>query len=405
MQPHTTNWTVVGLSIAAGIVAALQIGKVPPAIPALQQELNLSLVQVGWLASIFNVIGAVGGLLIGGLADRFNYRRALIVSTLFLLCGSLAGAFSPSPSILFLSRVCESFGLVGAAVSAPRLITAYTQTADRSLALGAWSIYIPTGFAIGMVLGSFMVPWTGWRGLWLFNTIILAAYLLVFILATKPTALTQQSPSASPWLANVRAVIRTPGLWLLAGIFACYTVQWFALTTWMPTFMSETMHYSIPSAALLGALIVLVNVTGNLSGAWFLHHGIGRWWLIAASLVVMTVCGYGIFASDTAPIWKIVQAMIFSAVGGLLPAALLSAIAVHVPSPGQVGTANGFIVQGSHIGIVAGAPLFAWIVSWVGTWEDTWWLMAVMGTAGLALTLILRHIEIGLLRNRVVLKG
>ena len=405
MQPHPTNWIVVGLSITAGIVAALQIGKVPPAIPALQQELNLSLVQVGWLASIFNIIGAVGGLLIGALSDRFNYRRALIVSTLLLLIGSLGGTFSPSLTILFLSRVCESFGLIGAAVSAPRLITAHTQTSDRSLALGAWSIYIPTGFAIGMVLGSFLVTWVGWRGLWLFNAAILLAYLLVFILATKPTALNQQSPSASPWLDNVRTVTRTPGLWLLGGIFACYTVQWFALTTWMPTFLSETMQYSIGSAALLGALIVLVNVTGNLSGAWFLHLGIGRWWLITASLVVMPLCSYGIFASNALPIWKIVQAMVFSAVGGLLPAALLSAIAVHVPSSAQVGTANGFVVQGSHIGIVAGAPLFAWIVSWMGTWEGSWWLMAVMGIAGLTLTLILRHIELGLHRDGVVLKG
>ena len=390
------------MSITAGIVGALQIGKVPPAIPDLQQEMNLSLVQVGWLASIFNVIGAVGGLLIGGLADRFNYRRALIVSTLLLLSGSLIGAVTVSPVILFLSRVCEGFGLVGAAVSAPRLITAHTQPADRSLALGAWSIYIPTGFAIGMVLGSFLVPWTGWRGLWLFNAIILLAYLLVFTLTTKPAGPTRQSTSASPWLGNIRAVTHTSGLWLLAGIFACYTVQWFAVTTWMPTFISENMHYSTPSAALLGALIVFVNVTGNLSGAWFLHHGIGRWWLIAVSLVVMTLCGYVIVASNALPLWKIVRAMVFSAVGGLLPASLLSAVAVHAPSP-AVGTANGFIVQGSHIGILAGAPLLAWIVSWVGAWEETWWLMAVMGTAGLILTLILRQIEIGLNRDSVVL--
>ena len=395
MPPNPTNWTVVWLSITAGIVAALQIGKVPPAIPALQQELQLSLVQVGWLASIFNLIGAVGGVLIGGLADRFNYRRALIISTLLLLSGSLIGAFAVSPITLFLSRVCEGFGLVGAAVSAPRLITAHTQSADRNLALGAWSVYIPTGFAIGMVLGSVLVPWTGWRGLWLFNAVILFAYVSVFILSTKSTASIQHTTGVSPWLDNVRSVSVTPGLWLLAGIFACYTVQWFAVTTWMPTFMSETMHYSTPSAAALGALIVLANVVGNLSGAWLLHRGIGRWWLIAVALVVMALCGYGIFASNAAPIWKIAQAIAFSAVGGLLPAALLSAVAVHAPSSSQVGTANGFIVQGSHIGILAGAPLFAWMVSWAGTWHETWWLMAVMSAAGLTLTLLLRHIEMG----------
>ncbi len=390
-QPDSTDWIVVYLSIAAGIVAALQIGKVPPAIPALQLELRLSLVQVGWLASIFNVIGAVGGVLIGGLADRFNYRRALIFAVILLMAGSLFGTYTSSAIPLFISRVCESFGLVVVAVSAPRLITAHTRPEDRSLALGAWSIYIPTGFAIGMVMGSVLMPWVGWRGLWLANALILFAYLSVFYLLTSPAAQAEHRAGTSPWMHNVRTVMRTPALWLLAGIFSCYTVQWFALTTWMPTFLTQSANYSVAASALAGALIVAINVTGNLSGAWLLHRGVAPWRLIAVALLLMALCAYGIFATDTSPLWKIAQAILFSAAGGLLPAALLSTVALHAPSTSHIGTANGFVVQGSHIGILAGAPLLAGVVSATGGWQHTWWLMAAMGAIGLTLALVLRQ--------------
>ena len=52
---------MVMIAIAAGIVAAVQVSKVPPLITLLQTELGLSLVAAGWLASLFNLTGALFG--------------------------------------------------------------------------------------------------------------------------------------------------------------------------------------------------------------------------------------------------------------------------------------------------------------------------------------------------------
>jgi len=42
--PERSRWGVVMIAIAAGIVAAVQVGKVPPLITLFQTELELSLV-------------------------------------------------------------------------------------------------------------------------------------------------------------------------------------------------------------------------------------------------------------------------------------------------------------------------------------------------------------------------
>ena len=49
MRPDLQNPVRAWLVVAAGGVAALQVGKLPPALQALQAELGLSLVQSGFL--------------------------------------------------------------------------------------------------------------------------------------------------------------------------------------------------------------------------------------------------------------------------------------------------------------------------------------------------------------------
>ena len=59
---HRAAWLVV----LAGGVAALQVGKLPPALPALQAELGLTLVQSGFLLSMVQL---------AGMTDRFALRE------------------------------------------------------------------------------------------------------------------------------------------------------------------------------------------------------------------------------------------------------------------------------------------------------------------------------------------
>jgi len=61
---NNTNWTAVATVFAAGIVGAAYVGKMPTALPQLQQELGLSLIAVSWLVSIFNLIGLCAALLV-----------------------------------------------------------------------------------------------------------------------------------------------------------------------------------------------------------------------------------------------------------------------------------------------------------------------------------------------------
>ena len=387
-----TRWVVVSVMIASGVAASLHVGKVPPALPALREELDLGLVTAGWIASIFNLIGATLGIASGFAADRLGARRVLAAGLVFLIAGSTWGAAVESGAALLASRVLSGLGLVTVAVAAPRIIVSIATPRDHGLALGAWSIYMPTGMAIAMLSAPLVMPGIGWRGLWLAHAGLTAIVLVIVLAATRAIGGISPRPSV-PGRISARA-LRRPGPWLLAAGFACYTVQFFAVVTWMPTFLVESVGTTGEAAALAGALVVAANVIGCLAGAWLLHRGAARWKLLALTFLVMAPCGAGAFSALVPPVLKIALAVIFSAVGGLLPAAILAGTAAHAPSRDHVATVNGFVVQGSHVGVVVGPPVFAAFVASFGTWEQGWSLFAILGIAGLGVTAAIRLVEL-----------
>ncbi|MDD9984111.1 MAG: MFS transporter [Gammaproteobacteria bacterium] len=385
-----TRWFVVSVMIASGVAASLHVGKVPPALPALRDELDLGLVAGGWVASIFNLIGATLGIASGLAADRLGVRRVLAAGLVFLAAGSVLGATADSGATLLATRVLSGLGLVTVAVAAPGIIVAVAPPRDHGLALGAWSIYMPAGMAIAMLSAPLVLPGLGWRGLWLFHAGLTAIVLVIVLAATRGVS----GRAATPRRIST-AALRRPGPWLLAAAFGCYTVQFFAVTTWMPTFLVETYASSREIAALAGAFVVAANIAGCLAGAWLLHRDVARWKLLAITYLVMTPCAAGAFAAVGPPMLTVALAATFSAVGGLLPAAILAGTAVHAPSRDHVATVNGFVVQGSHVGVVVGPPVFAMFVANFGSWEQGWILMAILGIAGLGVTAGIRAVEAG----------
>ena len=209
---------------------------------------------------------------------------------------------------------------------------------------------MPAGMAIAMASAPLVLPWTGWRGLWLLHAGLTAVVLVIVLIATRGVS----GRASAPRRISTEA-LRRPGPWLLAAAFACYAVQFFAVTTWMPTFLVESHGTTREAAALAGALVVAANIVGCLAGAWLLHREVARWKLLAVTFLVMAPCAAGAFSAALSPVPTVVLAAIFSAVGGLLPAAVLAGTAAHAPTRDHVATVNGFVVQGSHVGVVVGA--------------------------------------------------
>lgn len=380
MSATPVRWAHASLLLLCGVFAATQIGKLPPVIPALRDEFGASLVALGWIASIFNLVAAAMGLLTGLVADRIG-RRALLKSGLLILgLGALLGAFSTQLPLLFASRILEGLGFVCIVVSAPVLVREAVGPAHQRLALGIWSAYTSIGMTLMMVASSWSVEATGWRGGWWLG-VAGAGLLLVLAQVSLPGRGVQvmSGPSASGLLRGLH--VAAP--WWLAASFLLYTFQWMALMVWMPTFLTEQGGLSLVATGAVVGLMIAVNAPGNILGGWLSQRQVPLSVLIVGPAIVMGLTGWASFALDPKPGALLALCVLFSFVGGILPASIYAAVPAVAARHDNLGSVNGLVVQASNIGTLVGPPLAAALVS-VGGWQALAPLFVVAGMLSVA---------------------
>ena len=224
-------------AIAAGIVAAAYVGKLPPAIPLLREEFRLSLVAAGWVNSTFNTLAVTTAVFFGALAARYGALRCCTAGLIGLTLGGLLGAAATGETMLFASRIVEGAGFIAIAVSAPTLIVAASAPRQRNLTLGLWSIYLPFGASLTMLASPVLLGFIGWRGFWL--VIVLLTLACMAALQRSRRAYGVARRSAAHTLADMVRALRQPGPWWLALAFGCYTLMFYAVMVWLPTFLVQ----------------------------------------------------------------------------------------------------------------------------------------------------------------------
>jgi MFS family permease len=387
-----TRWSLIFIALATGVAVAGYVGKAPPAIPGIRAELSLGLVTAGWVVSIFSAMGSVSGMMVGAVADRIGRVKMVLYALGIIAFGSILGSQAHSASILLLSRLIEGAGYIGSMAILPVLIARLASDQHRGLAVSLWSSVIPFGMAIAMVASPAILEPVGWRGLWLVTAGFAVFFLLLAGFAFRGID-THTPKNIEPYWANIKKTISIPGPWLISLCFLTYTFQWMAIMVWLPTFVIEERGLGLGLAATLAAAGVIVNIFGNLFGAWLVHRGVRRWLMITLGTSVMGGTSLLIFPDFLPDIVRFGLVLIFSFCGALQPTALLAGAPVHSPSPAQLGATNGLLYQGSQIGQLMGPPVIAFVVTYTGSWEQAGWVLFSGTALNLAMAQWIRILE------------
>ncbi len=388
----TTRWSHVTIAVLGGVAAAVHVGKVPPALPLLREELQLDLVAAGWLMGLVALMGGLLGLVMGRLADRVTHRRAMILSLFLLTCGSMAGLFAHSAAMLFASRIVEGFGLILAVVAAPALITSATEARDRGLAFAIWAAWLPVGVGGMMLVSPVLLPVYGWRGAWIAAALFTLIPLAALLLSRPISSVTGATPSSS-LPDGARLTVALPTTWLLGGMFLLYAASFMSVFGFLPTMLIEESGLALGTASVMTAIAVLANVPGNIAGGYLLRLGARRWALIVIAFFLLSLSAFVVFASELPLTIRYTAALLYAATGGLLPASIMSALPAYAARQDLVSTISGFVMQGTNLGQFLGPLLLAAVVSAKG-WAAAPYYVAATALFGILLALIFRRREI-----------
>ena len=372
------------LIIIAGFVAAMHIGKLPPAIPVLQQQLGISLIQSGLLLSLVQGAGMCFALLIGSYTQRLGFKRCIMMGLALLVAASAMGSFTQSVSLLLILRVIEGFGFLLVTLTGPAFIRQLVPLEQISSKMGLWSSYMGGGMGIALLVAPFVIAQFGWQAVWLsFAGLTFVLMLIIAWLVPNPS---QQLASVSV-LTLIKHTLKHPLAWLLALIFGTYAGQWFALVGFLPTIYVQN-NISAQLAGALTASVAIANAVGTFGCGLMLHRGFQAKTLVQVGFGVLILCSLSFYLfKDQLPfILQYLSVFSFSLFGGLV-AAIVFAQAIHfAPYQAAISTTVGLVLQCSAISQFLLPPVIALTVDQTQTWVWAGVIMASLSGVGILLS-------------------
>ena len=352
---HKTHWKPALAALLLGVVAAIFIGKLPPALPGLRAEFGLSLSESAWMVSMFNALGVVASIFMGLFSARVGAWRLCVTGLIAMTGGAWLGVATPAsmPWLLLASRFLEGVGFLSIVVSAPALLMLATADADRKRVFSFWGAYMPTGTTIGMLAAPLLIASFGWRGLWLGTSFAALAALWLLISLRGAYSRAHNSSAADSPAATWRAStgpLKKAAPWWIALAFGCYAFNFYAIMVWLPTFIVGERNTPLLTASLLTALVVAVNIGGNVMGGVLMQRGVSRGANVCLAGVFTALTCAVIFSPALPDPLRYFGCVAFSFLVGILPGSVMSSAQTHAQNPAQVGTVQGMINQGSNMG-------------------------------------------------------
>ena len=394
------------LVVLGGISAALHVGKLPPALPVLQQALGVTLVQAGFLLSLVQLAGMALGLAVGLAADGIGLKRTMVAGLVILSVASALGTQARDPERLMLLRAIEGLGFLLAVMPAPSLIRRLVAPDRMTRTLGLWGAYMPFGTALALLCGPLVMASLGWPAWWWLLAALSSVMAIWLALALPGDAHAARAQAGGEgWTARLARTLTSRGPWLVAVAFAVYSAQWLAVIGFLPSMYAQAgLAPGLAGAAT--ALAAAVNMTGNVASGRLLQRGVPAERLLYAGYVAMAIGGVLAFAPfldganvSAAAALRYGGVLLFSSVGGLIPGTLFSLAVKLAPGENAVSTTVGWMQQWSAAGQLAGPPLVAWVAVRAGGWQWSWLVTggcAVLGLGLSALTgALLRRGEVG----------
>ncbi|MFO6429633.1 spinster family MFS transporter [Erythrobacter sp. W302b] len=289
------------------------------------RDLDLSDTQIGLMTGLaFALFYTVLGIPIARFADRGTTSRPKVIalalavwSAMTALCG-LAQNFAQ----LLLARIGVGVGEAGCTPPAHSLISDMVPPEKRASALAFYSLGIPVGTLLGMMIGGTLADYVGWREAFVIVGLPGVALALVVLLVIKDPRHSdaaailrgKSQPAALPLGQAVAEVMRSRAfvLLLIAGSAASFLA--YGKTTWTTIFFQRTHELTPGQVGLwFGLLGGVAGILGTWAGGYLADRfgAINRRHVLSAPAIGMALAVPIAIAAYHAPSWPLALALLF----------------------------------------------------------------------------------------------
>ena len=236
MKAHPTHvhsesykWIVLTIStFTFTFVMAIPQMSLPVLFDEISAELDLSLVQVGWIWGVGSMLGILMGLIGGPVGDRFGPRRTLAAACLLIGIAGAARGLSNSFTMLTLTTLITGLAYWSIPMNVHKALGIWFPKEQLGMANGV----VAVGMALGYLLGSLLAATVfspilgGWRNvLFVYGAVAIVFSMLWWYSQEKEGVAGQQRNQMITFRKAIGHVMRLRNVWMLciatAGVIGC----------------------------------------------------------------------------------------------------------------------------------------------------------------------------------------
>ncbi|MPW20683.1 MFS transporter [Paraburkholderia sp. CNPSo 3157] len=274
-------------------------------IPAIVAEWSISRTQAGLVSGVTLVASALGGWIAGMLSDRLGRVKTLQWTVAFFSAFTFLCAFAQNYPQFLVLKTLQGFGFGGEWAAGAVLMAETIRNEHRGKAMGsvqsAWAVGWGAAVLLYAVMFSLLPGETAWRAM--FGIGIVPALLILYVRrgVHEPAV-----PGRTARDARVRQDKPAPGA--IVGIFSPQVLRmtligallgvgahggYYALMTWLPTFLKSERHLSVLGTGGYLAVVIVAFFCGCIASAQLLDRiGRRKTILTFAICCVITVIAY-----------------------------------------------------------------------------------------------------------------
>ena len=162
-----------------------------PAFPAIEHELVTSVSAIQLTLTATTIGFGLGQLLIGPWSDKIGRRTPLLIATAVHIFASLAIIYAPTVEWVGVFRVLQGIGAAGGGVVAVAMVRDLFGGLPLVRMMSRLSLVNGLAPVLAPVIGSQLLLFTNWRGIFVFLTIygvLVIAAAFFFLVETQPAA-------------------------------------------------------------------------------------------------------------------------------------------------------------------------------------------------------------------------
>src|SRR5579862_577674 len=334
---------------------------------SLVREFGISDVTFGFLLGAYNWTYGALQIPSGMLLDRFGVRRVGCVSTLIWSIASFAAAATRSMTGFFAARFLLGIGEAPTFPANAKAIGYWFPPRERSFATSLFDSAAKLGSAIGVPLIGLLLLRVGWRLSFAATGLISLIYFLMFVAIYRDPHHVSSENGGGNHDASFGRIMRWLGYLIkqkkvigLAVGFGSYNYVFYLLVTWMPVYISRSLHVDLAHAFMYTGVPWLIAAVADLGiGGLLVDALIRKGWnadrVRRTVLIGGTAMGLGILGAGHAQTPGQAMFWISISIGGLSAAAPVGWSVPALIAPGDtVGSVGGITNLSSQIsGIVA----------------------------------------------------